>query len=88
MGIALEMVRNRETKEPLQTGEMVRIVWALRDRGVFVLPCGRYDNILRVIPPLVISKSLMNKALKIISEVLEVAEMSRFSVNWTFPFKK
>ena len=88
LGIALEMVRNRETKEPLQTGEMVRIVWALRDRGVFVLPCGRYDNILRVIPPLVISKSLMNKALKIISEVLEVAEMSRFSVNWTFPLKK
>jgi 4-aminobutyrate aminotransferase len=84
MGIALEMVKDRKTKEPLGTGEMVRIVWSLRDRGVFVLPCGRYDNILRVIPPLVIPKSYIDKSVKIIDEVLEIAEMSKYSVNWTF----
>lgn len=84
MGIALEMVKDRETKEPLDAGEMVRIVWALRDRGVFVLPCGRYDNVLRMIPPLVIPKSYIDKSIKIISEVLEMVEMSKYSVNWAF----
>jgi len=84
MGMALELVRNRETKEPLQTGEMVRMLWMLRDKGVYVLPCGRYGNILRVIPPLVISKSLIDKAVEIISNVLATLEMGRYSVNWTF----
>lgn len=85
LGIALELVRDRETKEPLATGEMVRLLWTLRDNGVLVLPCGRYNNILRVIPPLVISKSLIDKAIEIISDVLEIIEMGKFSVNWTFP---
>ena len=84
LGIALEMVRDRKSKEPLQTGEMVRIIWGLRDRGVFVLPCGRNDNVLRVIPPLVTPKSYIDKSIKIISEVLEMADMSKYSLNWTF----
>jgi len=84
-GIALELVKDRETKEPLAMGEVVRIVWTLRDRGIFVLPCGRYDNVLRMIPPLVIPKSYIDKSIKIMSEVLEMAEMSQYSVNWTFP---
>ena len=84
LGIALEMVKDRKSKEPLQTGEMVRIIWGLRDRGVFVLPCGRNDNVLRVIPPLVTPKSYIDKSIKIISEVLEMADMSKYSLNWTF----
>lgn len=84
MGMALELVRDKATKEPLQAGEMVRVVWMLRDRGVYVLPCGRYGNVLRVIPPLVISKALIDRAVDIISDVLETVDMGRYSVNWAF----
>ena len=63
--------------------EVVRIVWMLRDKGVYVLPCGRYDNILRMIPPLIISKKLVDKGIDIISEVLETADMAQYSLNWT-----
>ena len=81
-GIAVELVSNKETKQPLSMAEVVRIVWNLRDHGVYVLPCGRYDNILRMIPPLVISKTLVDKGIDIISEVLETADMAKFSLNW------
>ena len=43
LGIAVELVRDRETKEPLSSGEMIRALWMLRDNGVFVLPCGRHS---------------------------------------------
>lgn len=82
-GIAIELVSDKKTKQPLSMAEVVRIVWLLRDNGVYVLPCGRYDNILRMIPPLVISKNLVDKGIDIISQVLETADMARYSLNWT-----
>jgi 4-aminobutyrate aminotransferase len=82
-GIALELVSDKKTKKPLSTAEVVRMVWLLRDNGVYVLPCGRYGNILRVIPPLTISKALVDKGIDIIAEVLETIDMARFSLNWT-----
>ena len=82
-GIAIELVSDKKTKKPLSMAEVVRIVWLLRDNGVYVLPCGRYDNILRMIPPLVISKALVDKGIDVISEVLETADMAKYSLNWT-----
>ncbi len=81
-GMALEMVSDTQTKKPFSTGEMVRVIWMLRDKGVFVLPCGRHGNVLRVIPPLVIPKSLIDKGIDIISDVLEVADAASYSLNW------
>ncbi len=47
MMIAIELVRNRDTKEPLDYGEILQLLWALRDSGgVLFLPCGRYSNVL------------------------------------------
>jgi 4-aminobutyrate aminotransferase len=74
LGIAIELVKNRETKEPLKIEEMLRILFSLRDKGVLALPCGRFDNVLRIMPPLVISKEHLDKALEIISEVLGEVE--------------
>jgi len=74
MGIALELVKNRQTKEPLQISEMGRVAWELRDKGVLLLLAGRYNNVLRLIPPLVITKDHFDKALEIISEVLKEVE--------------
>ncbi len=74
LGIAIELVKNRETKEPLSRDEMGRIMWALRDKGVLLLPAGRFGNVLRFIPPLVITKDHTDKALEIISQVLKEVE--------------
>jgi 4-aminobutyrate aminotransferase len=82
-GIAIELVCNKKTKQPLSMAEVVRIVWHLRDKGVYVLPCGRFDNILRMVPPLMISKDLVDKSIDIIADVLETADMAQYSLNWT-----
>jgi 4-aminobutyrate aminotransferase len=74
MAIAIEIVSNRETKEPVSPEVMGRILWTLRDKGVVILPCGRYGNVLRFMPPLVITKKHVDKALEIISEVLKEVE--------------
>jgi len=74
LGIALELVKNRKTKQPLQLGEMVRVMWGLRDKGVLLLPAGRFGNVLRFISPLVITKAHVDKALEIISQILKEVE--------------
>ncbi len=42
----------------------------LRDKGVLILPCGRYGNVLRLIPLLVIIKGHINKA-EVEGDILE-----------------
>jgi len=74
MAIAVELVSNRQTKEPVSPDVMGRIMWTLRDKGILILPCGRYNNVLRFMPPLVISKKHVDKSLEIISEVLKEVE--------------
>jgi len=74
LGIGVELVKNRETKEPVKLDEMERIEWRLRDKGLLVLGCGRNGNVLRIIPPLVITKDHVDKGLEIISEVLKEVE--------------
>ncbi|NLI69663.1 MAG: aspartate aminotransferase family protein [Firmicutes bacterium] len=76
MMIAIELVRNRDTREPLDYGEILQLLWALRDRGVLFLPCGQYSNVFRMMPPLVITRELIDKALEIIREVLKDNESS------------
>jgi 4-aminobutyrate aminotransferase len=82
-GIALELVSDKKSKTPLSTAEVVRLVWLLRDNGVYVLPCGRYGNILRVIPPLVITKEMVDKALGIIADVTATIDMAKYSLSWS-----
>lgn len=68
--IGVELVKNRATKKPIALEEMVRVLWSLRDNGILCLPCGRYSNVFRLMPPLVITKNLMDKALEIFGSVL------------------
>lgn len=74
LAIGMELVSNRQTKQPLTPDVMGRIVWTLRDKGVLILPCGRYGNVLRFAPPLVITKKYVDKALEIVSEVFKEVE--------------
>lgn len=51
----LELVTDRQTKEPAGA-EAKRLVNAMRDRGVLISKIGRFDNILKIRPPLVFNR--------------------------------
>lgn len=69
--IGIEMVRDKETKEPLDKDTIGRIVFGLLHRGVIMVPCGRYGNVFRFMPPLTITREYCRKATDILLDVVE-----------------
>ena len=67
--LALELVKDRETKEPA-TDEAKALVKFCYDKGLIILSCGNYGNIIRTLMPLVITDELLDKGLSIIEEGL------------------
>jgi len=69
--IGVEFVKNRETKEPAK--ELTeRVVHYGFERGLLMLSCGK--SVIRIAPPLSISKSEMEEGLRIFEEALTLAE--------------
>ncbi|MDO4240085.1 4-aminobutyrate--2-oxoglutarate transaminase [Micrococcus sp.] len=69
--MALELV-DPATGEPdaALTG---RVLAAARQQGVIALGCGTYGNVIRFLPPLVISEELLREGLAVVSEALAAA---------------
>lgn len=70
---AVELVRDRETKEPAkeETAEIVRLAAI---RGVLILPAGVHGNCIRFLAPLVITDEQLEEALDVLeNSLLEVA---------------
>jgi len=65
--IALELVKDRESKIPApeETKALVKYCF---DRGLIVLACGTYGNVLRFLMPLVITDEQLQKGLAIIKD--------------------
>jgi 4-aminobutyrate aminotransferase len=69
--IGVEFVKDRETKEP--ASELTEsVVGRGFERGLLMLSCGK--SVIRVAPPLCITKSEMDEGLKIFEESLTLAE--------------
>jgi 4-aminobutyrate aminotransferase len=69
--IGVEFVTDRETKEPAK--ELTdRIVNLGYERGILMLSCGK--SVIRIAPPLSISKSEVDEGLRIFEEAISVAE--------------
>jgi len=68
--IGIEMVKDKETKEPLDKDTIGRIVFGLLNRGVIMVPCGRYGNVFRFMPPLTITREYCRKAADILLDVI------------------
>ena len=72
MFIGIDLVRDRESREPAtaKTGKAVNL---LRQQGVLIGSTGRYDNILKIRPPMVFSKEnadlLLQKLQIVLNEV-------------------
>jgi 4-aminobutyrate aminotransferase len=69
--IGVEFVKDRETKEPAKelTG---RVIHRAFERGLLMLSCGH--SVIRVAPPLSISRSEVDEGLKIFEEAITLAE--------------
>jgi 4-aminobutyrate aminotransferase len=68
--IGIELVEDKATKEPLGRDKLGRLMDYLVGHGVLMIPCGRYTNVMRVMPSLTIPRSLMFKALDVFGEAL------------------
>ena len=66
--LAIELVRPG-TLEP-SAAEAARIARECAQRGVLVLTCGTYGNVLRFLPPLVIGADLLDDALGVLDDVV------------------
>jgi 4-aminobutyrate aminotransferase/(S)-3-amino-2-methylpropionate transaminase len=67
--MGLEFVKDKQTKEPAP--ELIRtIIDECARKGLLVGSVGMYGNVLRVAPPLVITRELADESLAIMNEVL------------------
>jgi len=69
--IAVELVKDPATKEPLKEAVPVIIEECFK-RGLLTMGAGIYGNVIRFLPPIVITDEQLEKGLNIFSEALEV----------------
>ena len=65
--MGVEMVTDRETKEP-DGGFVGRLMAEGQKRGLITVSCGAYHNVLRHLPPLVITDEQLDEALDVLAD--------------------
>jgi 4-aminobutyrate aminotransferase len=73
--LALELVEDRETKAPAPALAAATVT-AARERGLLLLSCGIYGNVVRVLAPLVIGDDDLSHGLEILEDSLVDAARS------------
>lgn len=73
--IALELVKNKDTKEP-DKEIVTKILAKLFKKGILAWKAGHYGNVIRLLPPLVITRELMMKGLEILRDTIIETEKS------------
>jgi 4-aminobutyrate aminotransferase / (S)-3-amino-2-methylpropionate transaminase / 5-aminovalerate transaminase len=71
--IAMELVADRTTKEPLDKAIGNRIVEECYRNGVVILKAGTYDNVIRLLPPLTIEEGLLEEGLGVLDDAMGTA---------------
>ncbi len=67
--VAIELVKNRRADQP--DAELTRaLVQAAATRGLVILSCGVYGNVIRLLAPLTISDALLNEGLDLLEAAL------------------
>jgi len=76
--VAMELVTDRKTKNPAKeaTAEIVQLCWK---SGLIGLSAGLNGNVLRFLPPLVMTDEQLEKGLDILEEVIAAVERDQFS---------
>ena len=71
--LGMELVKDRVTKEPA-TQAAKKLVQLCYDKGLIILSCGTYGNVIRTLMPLVITPEELDKGLSILEESLKELE--------------
>lgn len=73
--VAMELVRDRVTKEPArdETSEIIR---RCHEAGLIIIKAGLYDNVIRVLAPLIISNELLGEGLDTLERQLSAVAQS------------
>jgi len=69
---AIELVEDRETKEPLAARQMTAITHYCLTNGVVILTAGTYGNVVRLLPPINIDEALLDEGLDVLDDALAV----------------
>jgi 4-aminobutyrate aminotransferase / (S)-3-amino-2-methylpropionate transaminase / 5-aminovalerate transaminase len=67
--VAMELVEDRETKQPAKHAAGALIEECYR-QGVIVLKAGTYDNVIRLLPTLTIERGLLQDGLDVLEKAL------------------
>ena len=70
MMTAIELVADRQTKQPIDGLTGSAIVRACLEQGLVILKAGTYDNVIRLLPPLTIEEGLLTEGLDILESAL------------------
>lgn len=70
LSIGIELVKDRQTKEPAAK-ETGKILWKCHARGLILMSCGAFKNILRPMPPIVIKEEELKKGLDILETAIK-----------------
>lgn len=68
--LAMELVEDRETKQPA-TDKAKALVARCFEKGLVLLSCGNFGNVIRTLMPLVITDDQLDRGLSIMEESLE-----------------
>lgn len=71
--VALELVMDKKTKEPAKLATAA-ILKRCHANGVLILKAGTYDNVVRLLAPLVIPENELQRGLDVLIEALEWAD--------------
>jgi len=66
---AIEFVTDKTSKQP-NPGAVNKVLAACHAEGLILLKAGTHDNIVRLLPPLVISDDLLEDALSVLEKAL------------------
>ena len=71
--VAMELVEDRTTKAPAK-GASSKLIEECYKQGVIILKAGTYDNVIRLLPPLVIDEGLLAEGLDVLEKALATVE--------------
>lgn len=73
--IGVEMVADKETREPLAGEHVGALLGSLLQKGLILVPCGRYGTVFRMMPSLTIDRATLRKGCDLLLE--GVAELEK-----------
>ena len=71
--VAMELVEDRTTKAPAK-GASSKLIEECYKQGVIILKAGTYDNVIRLLPPLVIEEDLLAEGLDVLEKAMAAVD--------------